>query len=82
MGEILKVGNKERHLEIPEGWRKLNPDEIIEKGDKIANVQQIYWMDVTEWDEDIGCPASYCDHVIRKIDESFDKLKESMKKNG
>lgn len=77
--ETIKVGEKGRHMEIPEGWRLLKPDEIVEKGDKVANVRQFYWMEA-EVDEDIGFPASHADFVIRKIDEAFDKLKASMKK--
>lgn len=67
MAEYVKCGNKERHLDIPDGWRKLGPDEIIQEGDKIANVQQVHWMHVFKDDEDIGSPASFCDHVIRKF---------------
>ena len=75
----IKVGEKGRHMEIPEGWRLLEPNEIVERGDKVANVRQFYWMEA-EVDEDIGFPASYSDFVIREINESLDILKTSMNK--
>ena len=58
-------GEKKRHLVVPYGWRKLEPEEEVIIGDKVANIREVRWMDADN--DDIGFTAEIVgDHVIRK----------------
>jgi len=70
MEMIVKCGEKERHLLIPEGYYKLGEDEITKEGDLVANIRKLYWMPIESDPEDIGFKAGLVgDHVIRKTAE-------------
>ena len=63
---IVLCGEKRKHLEIPEGWRKLDPNEEVLKDDKAANIRAICWELVNE--DEIGFTAEIAgDHIIRKV---------------
>ncbi len=65
MATTIKVGPKGRYLEIPEGWRLIEEDERIIKGDKAADIHRAKWDDVDT--EDIGM-YKWQDYAIREID--------------
>lgn len=63
----VKVGEKQRHLYIPEGWKLVIQGQIL-KGDMIAEVNRLVWDDAEDegW---VGIDVSELDSgaVIRKI---------------
>lgn len=61
---ILKVGPKQKHLAVKEGY-KLVTEGNIEKDDLVANIYEALWEHVDA--EDIGLPFDVYDFVIRKI---------------
>lgn len=60
--QVVKVGKKQRHLKIPDGWY-LVTEGTFHKGDKAANLYEAVWEPID--DEDVGNPLYY-DFVIRK----------------
>lgn len=65
MENFVKCGEKEKHLFIPDGWYLLLGNQIVEKGDMVANILQFHWMNID--DDDVGIIATACgDYVIRK----------------
>lgn len=64
--EHVKCGKKGRHLEVKEGYRLLNEDEIVKQGDMVAHIYKVVWQVVES--DDIGLKALYVgDYCIRKI---------------
>ena len=65
--KTVKVGEKGKHIPIPEGW-KLVTSGLIQKGDKIAEIIRFVWDDAKEegW---VGIDVSNIEDgaVIRKI---------------
>ena len=59
----FKIGLKGRHIEIPEGWRRVEHGPIID-GDKVANIYSAVWEHID--DDDIGMDAQEYELVIRK----------------
>lgn len=64
--EVVKIGERGRHLEIPRGW-KLIKDGDCEEGDRFANLWTRRWEPVDV--DDIGDPAEWFDYLIREIDK-------------
>lgn len=63
MLNILKVGPKSRHLEIPDGWYILVNQEM-KTGDLVANIHKIKWEPIDS--EDVALNSNIYDFVIRK----------------
>lgn len=60
----VKVGNKQRHMAIPNGWYVLQADVAVVAEDMVANHYYLKWEPVD--DSDVGLPAmDVGDHVIR-----------------
>jgi hypothetical protein len=47
----VKVGDKKRHLDIPEGW-KLVADGVVQPGDQLADIIRITWISAE--DDEVG----------------------------
>jgi hypothetical protein len=57
----FKVGPKDRHLYIPDGWTQVFG--VMKKGDRVGNNYLVEWEPID--DEDEGLDAIIYDHVIR-----------------
>ena len=64
MGEIFKLGQKGRHLEVLDGWYVLKPNDTLRPTDRVANLYEIKWELVGE--EDAGMKVHIYNHVIRE----------------
>lgn len=64
MTKVVKVGPKEKHVKIPEGWRQVTAGEC-KKGDRYADLLRYAFLKVEE--EDLGMPADSFDCLIREI---------------
>lgn len=63
---IVKCGEKGRHLQIPEGYRKMGDDEVVTIECRVANVFKVQWERVEN--DEIGMKAYVVgDHVITPI---------------
>lgn len=58
-----KIGAKNRHIEIPEGYRILSGEEQMKEGDLVANIYTIRFERIDK--EDVGLEAGIYDLVIR-----------------
>lgn len=66
MSEVLKIGIKGRHLEVPEGYRIMQESEIVNENCKVADLYKAEWQ--TPEKEDIGHRTENVgDYVICKI---------------
>ena len=64
---VIKVGAKQRHLQIPAGWKLLGEYDKVKEWDMVANVFKMRWEYIDD-DED-GLPAcAVGDFCITKID--------------
>lgn len=61
---FVKVGEKGKHLTIPEGWHLVTSG-LVKKNDKYAHVEKHCWYPVEE-DFDVGHPAEWIDFLIRE----------------
>ena len=70
---MVKCGDKGRHLAIPDNWRLLGAEEVVEKGDKVANIRALRWEALEEDADydytDVGklAGSGVGDFVIRRI---------------
>lgn len=73
---FVLCGDKKKHLEIPEGYILVTPEERQDvfvtkeniKNFKVANIRKYFWENL-DIDEDIDMPLVYVgDHLIKKID--------------
>ncbi len=61
----IKVGDKSKHMSIPDGYALLKPDEIVKDQDKVANIRKFKWELVDT--DDVGYIAEVVgDYVIRE----------------
>jgi hypothetical protein len=60
--QIVQVGPKGRHLEIPKGFSVVTGP--MNDGDLVANIRTVKWERIDE--EDVGIDSSIYDFVIRK----------------
>ena len=63
MGEVVKVGPKGRHAEVPEGWHRVKSGKCLE-GDKYAYTATGCFCLVEK--EDVGMEWDTFDCLIRK----------------
>lgn len=63
MLNIIKIGEKEKHLVIPEGWRIIKTG-ILQKTDKYADILHYKWDSIDV--EDISTPVEWYEYVIRE----------------
>ena len=59
---VVQVGPKGRHLEIPNGFSIVNGP--MKEGDLVANIYRVKWEQIDE--EDVGIDSRIYDFVIRK----------------
>lgn len=69
MKQIVKCGEKGRHLEIPEGYQELSKNVVVTEqmapNCLVADIVHLCWIPLDE--EDIGMRAYVIgDHVIEK----------------
>ena len=63
MPTTVKIGEKQKHVQIPEGWHQVKEGLVKEK-DKFYNLQYHVFTDVE--DEDLGDNAEWYACLIRK----------------
>jgi len=64
MSETVKVGNKGRHVHVPEGWHRVLGDDVCKVGDRFCNLSSFRFSTVEQ--DDIGDSAEHFDLLIRK----------------
>jgi hypothetical protein len=69
MSTLLKIGDKGRHIIMPDGFRLMDPDEKVVPGCMVANLYTAEWEQPDEMDFDEA--ALFCgDVVVIKIANS------------
>jgi hypothetical protein len=68
MSDIVKIGDKGKHVQIPEGWEKVTSG-VCQAGDKYCDVQHFCFTDCED-DFDIGEPYDFFDCLIRRKPEN------------
>jgi hypothetical protein len=62
----VSIGDTSRlHIVIPEGWRLVEPEEVIQRGDKLACMTDLTWYDAFA-EGHVG-HTSHGETVIRKL---------------
>lgn len=59
---IVKVGEKQRHLEIPENWYQVPAWEAVKEKDMVANIRKLFWENVDA--DDIGLRSEFVGDVV------------------
>jgi len=69
MPNVIKVGDKEKHVMIPDDYELVirSDLEYVKEGDKFLNLFNNRWDDVES--DDIGMPTSQFDFLIRKVNK-------------
>lgn len=63
MSDIVKVGQKKKHMKIPEGWEQVKEGDC-ERWDRFADLSSFHFKRVEE--DDIGMPFDFFDCLIRQ----------------
>ena len=62
MCKIVKVGEKNRHMKIPDKWYQVPAEEQVRERDMVANIRKLFWEKVDT--EDVGTRAEFVGDVV------------------